>query len=140
MTRTCGTCTKCCEGHLTAQIFDQQLKKGVACKFIDREKSRCGIYHSERPFICSDFKCAWLRNEKEFLPEWMRPDISNQIVLFHRLPECEWFEIAEAGEQMSVVMLTWFIGEAKRKNLNIKYTLDGQVFFVGSDIFKKLAG
>lgn len=137
MTRQCGSCTKCCEGHLYAEIYGQELTKGNACRFLT---DKCSIYDLPRPHVCGEFRCGWLRNEKNFLPDWMRPDISKQIIIFHRLPECEWFEVVSAGEQMSIVMLTWLVGEAKRKNLNLKYKIEEQVFLIGDETFKKLAG
>lgn len=136
MQRNCGTCTKCCEGWLSADIYGHEMTRGNPCHFF---KSECTIYPI-RPVVCKEFRCAWLRNEKEFLPDWMRPDISKQIIMFHRLPEYEYFEIINAGEDLNLTMITWIVGEANRKGINIKYRVDNQVFFVGSDMFKKLAG
>jgi hypothetical protein len=33
-------------------------------------------------------------------------------------------------------MIAWFVGEAKRKNINLKYKIGDEVFLVGDNVFK----
>lgn len=74
--RTCGHCTACCQGWVLIEVQGVEVSPGSPCQHLS--KKGCGIY-SDRPKICSDFKCTWLINEKNF-PVWMRPDKSNVIV------------------------------------------------------------
>ena len=136
MTRQCGSCTKCCDGWLSAKIYDFEIGEEIGCPLRIRGGG-CSVHTDpSRPHICGEFRCVWLRNEKDFLPDWMRPDISNQIVLFHRFPEYEYFEVVNAGDNLSLTMITWLVGEAKRKNINLKYKLGDEVFLIGSDLFR----
>ena len=66
----------------------------------------------------------------------MQPNIINQILLFHRFPEYEYFEVVNAGEELSLKMISWLVGEAKRKNINLKYKVDGEVFLIGDNLFR----
>lgn len=68
--RTCGECTVCCDGWLSAEIWGHQMGGGVPCHFL--EHGKCGIY-GLRPDVCRSFECGWLMAGSRFPEEW-RPD------------------------------------------------------------------
>ena len=77
----CGDCTACCERFtIEGDIWEDGIKKkNVLCKY---NCNGCTIYE-DRPKICQDFKCVWLRI-KEARPDFcesMRPDNVGAIVL-----------------------------------------------------------
>ncbi len=77
-TRSCGGCTACCDGWLKIEVRGHQVRPGRPCPFsVDH---RCSIY-AERPSDpCREFICGWLV-ELSPLPDWMRPDKSDAIML-----------------------------------------------------------
>jgi hypothetical protein len=74
--RSCGTCTKCCEGWLPTVILGQQLKVGSPCRFIC-SGGGCSIYNNGRPDVCVSFTCLWIDDKK--VPDWVKPENSKVI-------------------------------------------------------------
>jgi hypothetical protein len=85
--RACGSCTACCDGWLQIEVRGHRVRPGKPCPF--SVEHQCSIY-SERPqHPCREF-CGWLTASSP-LPEWMRPDKSDMIMLaanflWHGLP------------------------------------------------------
>lgn len=75
--RTCGSCTACCDGHLTGEAYGQKFYPGKKCAFISA--SGCSIYDMRPHNPCKTFLCAY--KNQHSLPEWTRPDLSNVIFL-----------------------------------------------------------
>ena len=76
--RVCGPCTACCDGWLQIEVRGHEVRRGKPCPFSSAHG--CSIY-SERPqHPCREFICGWLIATSP-LPEWMRPDKSDMIML-----------------------------------------------------------
>jgi hypothetical protein len=76
--RACGTCTACCDGWLKIEVYGHKVDRGQPCPFSSGHD--CTIYDRRPQVPCREFECAWrLRNSP--LPEWMRPDKADTIVL-----------------------------------------------------------
>jgi hypothetical protein len=75
--RTCGTCTKCCEGYIPADINGYLVFVNNPCNFIKNRS--CGIYN-DKPSGCNNYKCAWLSDSS--IPDWMKPELLGFIVDF----------------------------------------------------------
>ncbi len=76
--RNCGPCTACCDGWLQIEVRGHKIRPGKPCPF--SVEHQCSIY-SERPqHPCREFICGWLIASSP-LPEWMRPDKSDMIML-----------------------------------------------------------
>ena len=88
VTRTCGSCTACCDGWLQIEVRGHKVRKGQPCPF--SVAHQCAIY-PERPHDpCREFVCGWLVASSP-LPDWMRPDKADMIMLaanffWHGLP------------------------------------------------------
>jgi hypothetical protein len=78
-TRTCGTCTACCEGWLREKKLD--MRPGQPCRHCTTQG--CAIYPDRPEEPCRRFECGWLQEENTF-PDAMRPDRSGVIVLLDR--------------------------------------------------------
>jgi len=135
MKRQCGSCTKCCEGWLQADIYGHKMFPGKHCNFL--KQSKCTIYDN-RPDVCRDFECGWLRDDGTLFDEWTRPDIVNHILVFTRQIGCSWYEIVPAQETISLTFLSYILSIAKQHDINIKYRLGESFVLIGSDEFKKL--
>jgi uncharacterized cysteine cluster protein YcgN (CxxCxxCC family) len=129
--RVCGTCSKCCEGHLHGSAHGHPFWKGRPCHYL--ESGRCSIYgnHPEDP--CKVFKCEWLVNDN--IPGWMKPDDVNAILVWRKEDSIDYLDIAEAGEKLRVEVLSWAIMFCLQNNYNLQYRIDGGVNRIGSKSF-----
>lgn len=136
MARECGSCSKCCEGWLGANIHGRQMYKGNPCFFIDKEHSNCSIYNN-RPPLCQGFLCAWMM-EEDLFPNWMKPNVINQIILRKVFPEYICYELVEAGEKVSVEVLNYLIHLAISGKINLQYELHNMPYHIGSKEFSTI--
>jgi hypothetical protein len=137
MTRTCGTCTKCCDGHLSAKIFDFEMGNGNACP-LRIIGGGCSIHNSPmRPSLCQNWKCGWLEDDGTLFDEWLRPNNVNFILIRFKVDNISWYKLAEAGEQISTLMLSYLIQIATRKNINLEYWIGNTQFLIGTEEFKE---
>lgn len=76
--RVCGDCTACCDGWLKIEVRGHQVQPGTPCLFSSGH--HCTIYPDRPQHPCREFICGWLARSSP-LPEWMRPDKANMILL-----------------------------------------------------------
>ena len=113
--RSCGSCTRCCEGSLSMEIQGIDIL-GKGCPLVLLDKG-CGA-HSERPMGCAQFFCGWIKDET--IPEHFKPNISNTIILLPlRHPEILGL-VLTGKEPMAADMLQWAQEYALKHNLTIK--------------------
>jgi len=119
--RACGTCTKCCQGHLHGSAHGHHFQAGKPCFFVG-EKG-CTIYADRPKDPCVSFKCEWLASD--YLPMWMRPDLSKVIVVKRTYDDGEWLELTEAGQKMDSAVLSWMLIWAANNKKDVRYQIDG---------------
>lgn len=131
--RSCDNCTKCCDGWLSANVNGIQMAPGRPCQFVRTGKG-CGIY-SKRPHDpCRSYQCGWLTDGD--LPEWMKPSEINAIVDHRRTNNGTfYYNIVEAGEDLSAQVLTWMVDYCSKKGYNLSWQFKGQTYWLGSPEF-----
>lgn len=136
MNRTCGSCTKCCEGWLAADVHGHFMEPGTHCHFL--KESKCSIYPS-RPNVCKDFFCAWLMDER--IDDDLKPDNIHQIITYNYVDDIGWYEIVEAGEKIKKEHLKRIIDFVKKHRLNLRYKQGTDILYInvlfGTDEFKE---
>lgn len=139
--RTCGTCTKCCQGWLSGEAYEYVFTKNNPCHFLDDCGDRCTIYNM-RPQICQDYKCEWL-NQPVCFPLWMRPDKSNVIVTWregeHKGQTLGYWTVRECGKQIDSNVLNWIIQTARQHGINVRYEINGMGYVIGTPEFEEYA-
>ena len=132
--RSCGDCTKCCEGYLTGSAHGHEFYPGRPCHFLSIGTG-CTIYSQRPKEPCVSFKCEWLDNSE--LPEWLKPNQVNAIVMRKKLPdtEIEFLSLVEAGDTLDSRTLTWVLMYALRKQLNLMWAVDGAKNWIGTPEF-----
>ena len=60
--RSCGSCTKCCEGWLSGEALGHKFYPGKPCHFIAIGKG-CSVYAKRPQEPCVSYKCGWISNE-----------------------------------------------------------------------------
>jgi hypothetical protein len=134
--RSCGDCTRCCEGWLHADIHGREMMLGKPCHFVTLGKG-CTIY-KERPELCKDFQCEWLRNDD--LPEWYKPDLSSLIVRTLKLDQKDkdpiyYLEVMECGKTIDAKHLNWIVTYCLNNGYNLRYQIEGGWNLLGSKEF-----
>ena len=76
--RKCSERTACCDGWLKINVRGRDVFPGSPCPF--SVAHRCSIYEERPVDPCQQFVCGWLMDNSP-LPEWMRPDKANLILL-----------------------------------------------------------
>lgn len=132
--RSCGDCTKCCEGWLQGEALGHKFYQGRPCHFLAIGKG-CTVYAKRPKDPCQSYKCGWLQNEE--IPEWMKPSEINAIVDFRDIEGIPYLRVKEAGQILSSKVLTWVIQYAISKNMNIYWEVDGGKNWLGSPEFQE---
>ena len=132
--RSCGECTKCCEGWLEATIYGNSMHGGKPCFYLDKG---CTIYENRPKDPCREYTCAWL--EEDSFPMWMKPSSSNVIVTHKTDPDdptVSYYQVTEAGGKIDSSVLNWLIHWALRNQINICYEVAGKHHVMGTQAFR----
>ena len=139
--RTCGDCTKCCEGWLEGIVHGYKMFRGCNCHFLEKTRR---IYESRPENPCKSYNCAWL--SEDVIPGWLKPNLSNTIITKRstRIPAeggmktITYYDVIEAGSKLDSSVLNWLLHWAIDNKLNVAYELEGKVHVVGEEDFKGL--
>ncbi len=131
--RSCGTCTKCCEGHLGGAVRNIPFYKGNPCHFVTIGKG-CTIYAQRPENPCVSYSCLWVKNED--LPEWIKPNEVNAIISQkYTQNNISFIEVVEAGEKLRSDVLSWLIKYCLSNGYNFSWEVDGGKNYIGSPEF-----
>jgi len=143
--RSCEGCTKCCEGHLRADI---KLSDGRTtwigmkddmtlnpCTFLQQGVG-CGAY-AERPVSpCQLFKCDWLTDES--MPESFKPSRSNSIFTTRTIKGIQYTMLIEAGRKLDSEVLSWAISKHLEEGTNFAWRVLENIFWIGNEEFNNM--
>ena len=132
ITKECGTCTRCCEGYLTADINGQKIGNGKSCIFVQIGKG-CGDYENRPKDPCRDFKCSWL--EIEDMPNEFKPEISGVIMQYKNNNGNPYFAISKAPKNPTEQFLSWALVYAIKNNANVVWYIDDKSYWLGNENF-----
>lgn len=135
MKRECGSCTKCCEGHLVGEALGHRFYKGRPCHFVAIGKG-CTVYAKRPQDPCIKYKCGWLTNED--IPEWLKPDLVDVIIDYRELEGHKYIKLTEAGSVVSSRVLNWFIQFVIQNQLNAVWEIEGGINWLGTPEFNSL--
>ena len=133
--RSCGTCTKCCEGYLIGTIKGHQMKPGTPCYFLEQGVG-CKDYAGRPAFPCKSFSCSWIDNKK--IPDQYKPEICNVIMKDGQMHGVEYITLVSAPDDPSEEMITWAKKYFEKKNINFIYSVGKSIFPVGTKEFIRL--
>lgn len=130
--RTCGECTKCCEGWLFGEAHGKNFYKGRKCHFLE---DSCTIYDQRPINPCKSYSCMWLIDLE--IPSWLKPSLSNIIISKRKIENIEYLEVIETGIKIDSSVLNWLVQYSILQNVNILYFVDGGVNRIGQQDFLK---
>jgi uncharacterized cysteine cluster protein YcgN (CxxCxxCC family) len=112
--RACDGCTRCCEGWLTGTAYGYEFYPGKKCHFLSSKN--CTIYPIRPDNPCKTFQCQWKENTQ--VPEWLKPDKCNTILLRRRLDKYVYWYMVHVGREVDPRVYAWADEEAgKGKHL-----------------------
>ena len=76
--RSCGSCTRCCDGWLQGEIRCHPMYPGRRCHFV--AEGGCGIYDERPQSPCRSFVCGWMQPGSALPQDW-RSDRVGVIVV-----------------------------------------------------------
>lgn len=133
--RSCNGCTKCCEGFLYGVAYGKQFCHGKPCHFVDLGKG-CTIYEDRPHSPCQTFKCAWvIDNQREF-PEWLKPSLSNVIIVPRHIDDILYMDVVEAGSKIDSSVLNWLFLYSLERKVNMRVSIGGGHHNYGSKEFQ----
>jgi hypothetical protein len=130
--RTCADCTKCCEGWLSANILGEDMFPGKPCQFVTPDVG-CTIYKDRPKDPCKTFECAW--RATDYIPLEFSPVNTGQIVVPYQLDGIDFLSMVFAGKEVDPKFLSWFVTFAVGRQLNVEWSIDGQLYALGSQDF-----
>jgi hypothetical protein len=130
--KSCEGCTKCCEGYLTADINGEEIGPGKPCKACVKD-SGCSIYKDRPKDPCRSFECFW--RASEVMPKEFKPSEVGVIVTSQQIDGIPYLVLNEAGNQVSVDVLSWFVKHAVDRQLNIEWQIGNVYHAMGSREF-----
>jgi hypothetical protein len=136
VSRSCGSCSACCDGWLQIEVAGHKVDRGQPCPFSSGHNC---INYAGRPVDpCQLFICGWLMPRSP-LPEWMRPDQAGMILLpsqflWNDLP----VDVAVAvGDAPKTKALTWLKAFCERFRRPLLYQVGAEWFAFGPEAFQK---
>lgn len=132
MVRSCGSCTKCCEGHLASVINDKPMYPGNPCYLLQIGKG-CSDYDNRPEKPCRVFNCEWLINPE--VPENLKPEKSGVIISWQKIDGIRFLKMTKAPNEPNTDSTTWFIQYILRNGINGAWDSDTKKYWVGSPEF-----
>jgi len=143
--RSCEGCTKCCEGHLRADIKlsdGQESFMGmnddmtiIPCSFVSLGKG-CGAYEKRPTLPCKVFKCDYLTDST--MPESFKPSRANAIFTTRTIKGIEYTMLLEAGRKLDSEVLSWAISKHLAEGTNFAWRVLGNIFWIGNEEFNNM--
>jgi hypothetical protein len=125
--RSCGDCSFCCDGWLSAGIWGHDMYPGKPCKFKSKD-SGCGIYH-QRPQLCKDFLCLYRQDSK--VPEHLKPNIIGNVMMNRELNGIPYIEIVEGFNSIDMQLIDWALDMFHKHHIDsFRYFYNGKTNFV----------
>ena len=134
MSRTCGNCTKCCEGHLYAVVNGHELVPNNPCPILQIGKG-CGDYENRPEDPCRSFYCQWITNPD--IPEDLYPANSGVIITVQKIDDIMFMKLTCAPNEPTADQLTWFIMYGLRKKINIAWDTLKKKYWMGDTLFTR---
>jgi len=143
--RSCEGCTKCCEGHLRADIKLSDGRESFMgmkddmslspCSFV-QQGFGCGAYE-ERPMLpCKLFKCDYLTDPT--MPDSFKPSRSNAIFTTRTIKGIEYTMLIEAGRKLDSEVLSWAISKHLEEGTNFAWRVLENIFWIGDEPFNNM--
>lgn len=133
MSRSCGSCNRCCDGTLSADIRGHKMFPGQPCFFLEIG-GICKDYDNRPQKPCIEYQCLWI--EDESVPDYIKPENSNAIIDINEFEGTKYLRLTKSGKQYSKEILDYAISYAKENNMPLVWVDENEGFkYYGDAIF-----
>lgn len=132
--RSCGDCTKCCEGWLTGNVRGHEFYPGKPCFFLTIGVG-CNDYDNRPADPCKTFSCDWLVND--LIPEEFKPNAIETIFLKTFLNGIEYLKLVPAGNDIDDSIISWAIDYAESNSINLWIDKNGNRVFGSKEFLEE---
>jgi len=130
--RSCGDCTRCCEGWLSATIKGEDMYPGKPCQFVEVGVG-CNIYKNRPKNPCKTFECMW--KSDAIVPEEFKPSKVASLIAKQEVNGIGYLSLVECGEKIDSEVLSWFTIYCLSNLANAFWTVDGKPYWMGDPEF-----
>lgn len=134
MSRSCGDCTRCCEGHLYADVKGHIMSPGNPCPILQIGKG-CSDYENRPENPCRTFNCQWISNPQ--VPEDLYPKTSGVLITVQQINDIKFMKLHCAPNEPTADQLTWFIMYGLKNKINIAWDTLLKKYWMGDTMFTK---
>ena len=132
--RSCGPCTRCCDGWLEGEVRGHRMYPGQRCHFV--ADAGCTIYADRPPSPCRSFVCGWMQPASELPDEW-RPDRIGVIVVVTHWRGAPAKILVSAGNDPGEAVLDWLRAQAQATRTPFFYEQRGERYGYGPPEFQR---
>jgi hypothetical protein len=133
-TRSCGTCTACCDGWMVGTIRGHEMKPGTPCHFV--RDGGCTIYDERPQSPCRNFTCAWMLPNSPF-PESFRPEQLGVIIVLIKWRNQPAYLLRSAGRDPDQQLLEWMQRFSMESGRPFFYEINGEKLGFGPPLFQQ---
>jgi hypothetical protein len=105
---------------------------GRPCHFF---ADKCTIYEFRPDNPCRAYTCAWVQDDNNLFPEWLKPNISGVLCDWRDWEEGKYLEVREASKKISAEILSWLYELGARSNLCMRIQINGHWHTYGHQSF-----
>lgn len=127
--RSCGSCTKCCEGYTSGGVYGIKFGNGIPCHFVEIGLG-CTIYEDRPRHPCQIYKCHWITNID--IPEHFKPEISH--IMATRRGQ-KFFVLTNVGPNPNSEVIDWYKAYCDQNGFSMAYRQDNRDLFYGDPEF-----
>jgi len=110
------------------------MKAGKKCHFLGC--NRCAIYSQRPQSPCIDFNCVWIKDNKNVLPEWLKPSLSKVIIVEEKWGNDQvYWKAVECGQKMDSAVLSWLVQHALGTEIPLLYQIEKARYIIGPPEF-----
>ncbi|MEO6409623.1 MAG: SEC-C metal-binding domain-containing protein [Burkholderiaceae bacterium] len=133
-TRSCGSCTRCCDGWLEGEVRGHRMHPGQRCHFVT--DTGCSIYADRPQSPCRSFVCGWMQPGSTLPDDW-RPDRIGVIVVDTHWRGAPARILVSAGNDPAEPVLDWLRADAQAQRTPFFYESAGERYGYGPADFQR---
>lgn len=119
---------------MTADIRGHRMDLNNPCFFLKGIGQGCADYDNRPTDPCKIFRCGWLQDDDDTIPEWMQPNISNVIILMRWVDDKKVLKLRQCGEPVNGKTIAWFFDWAQDRADLIEISLFDDVYYYGEEL------
>jgi Fe-S-cluster containining protein len=129
MDKSCGSCSRCCDGTYDTIVEGHVMGDGTPCYFL--ENNRCSIYEYRPTNPCRMYNCLWMQYKE--VPDYMKPENSGALmdVRFGK-SKIPYLRIEDERSKYSEEVFLYAKNFAEKEGMPLAYKVDNGFVVIGN--------